>query len=165
GPLAAAGGAFFWEGLRPLWGLIGVAWVLLAPEALAAWGVLLAVLGYNLTHLHMRWYGLGAGWRDGEQAIREYLRHFRGRLGTVHRVGLLLLGGLMVYLPDALLTGGMRPSQPVAITLDYLGWLLGAWLLFGVFLYALRQQLGVTRILFICAAMAQLAAWGGALWR
>ncbi len=164
GPLAAAGGAWFWEGLRPLWGLIGICWVQLAPPALKWWGALLAVLGYNLSHLHIRRFGLLAGWHEGEAAIRTYLRGFRERLGTLRRVGLLLLGALLVYLPDALVTTTFAGQLPQFTESEFLHWVLGAWLLFAAYLFALVRRLGVTRILFITAAVSVMAGWGGALW-
>lgn len=164
GPLAAAGGSFFWEGLRPLWGLIGIAWVQLASAELRWWGPLLAVIGYNAAQLHMRWYGLRTGWRDGETAIREYLRGFRERVGMVHRVGLLLLGGLMVFLPDALLRAAAPQAGMLSSTVTQFAWGLGVWALVAVFLLALFKRLGVTRILFASAFVSLLVAWGGELW-
>jgi len=64
-PLAGLGDTFFWSGVRPLAGILGVGWAWLGPRPaiyLAPWLLLLA---YNPVALLFRVWGLRSGWREG----------------------------------------------------------------------------------------------------
>ncbi len=65
GPLAAVGDGFFWAGLRPFFGVLAA-----VGTMLAGWPALvLAVLGYNVLHLWLRWRFFRAGYRCGDEVV------------------------------------------------------------------------------------------------
>jgi mannose/fructose/N-acetylgalactosamine-specific phosphotransferase system component IID len=94
GPLAAAGDALFWAGLRPLGGLAGsiLAW------QCGALGPIVFVLLYNCVHLTVRLGGVFWGHARGER-IHELMRaRWVKLLRFVLRWGIPLLGLCLVAL-------------------------------------------------------------------
>lgn len=72
GSLGTLGDRLIWATWRPLCLLFALA---LAAAGAAWWGVVAAFLvAYNAGHLWLRWWGLGAGLRDGRK-VGERLRH------------------------------------------------------------------------------------------
>ncbi|UCF78620.1 MAG: PTS mannose/fructose/sorbose transporter family subunit IID [Candidatus Eiseniibacteriota bacterium] len=149
-PLAAVGDRFFWAGLRPLSGLLGI----LAAGWLGAGGALVLLAVYNVFHLYYRVKGVLRGYALGAGLVSEISRLRLPRL-TVHVgwIGAFALGVLMVtavhgwqaawkreavfVLPSVALAAGFLPQflrtrvTEVALALGALGLLLTAGGLLG----------------------------------
>lgn len=160
GPLAAVGGATYWEGVRPFLCLLGVSMTYLLPSPSRGYGVVLMLVVYNLIQGVVRWRGLVDGWREGEAAVRRLLQRFQANHADIRRAGLFLLGGLLAFLPEKMVLPHLEATG-LAATLP---WYAGCWLVFGVFLFALRHGFGVTRLIFLLTVFSLLGAlvggWG-----
>ncbi|MFH1006693.1 MAG: PTS system mannose/fructose/sorbose family transporter subunit IID [Candidatus Latescibacterota bacterium] len=70
GPLGSLGDRFFWQSLRPMAALLGVA----AAQLWGVWGIPVFLLAFNLPHLFFRLYGVTRGYRLGLQVAKEFSR-------------------------------------------------------------------------------------------
>jgi PTS system mannose-specific IID component len=64
--LGSVGDGFFWAALRPLAALLAVLPALYG----LLWAPLVLLIGYNVIHLSVRWWGIGAGLAYGCHVIR-----------------------------------------------------------------------------------------------
>jgi PTS system mannose-specific IID component len=92
-PLASVGDRFFWAGLRPFAGLLGV----LAAGIIGWWGALVLLLTYNAFHLCYRVRGVLRGYALGASVVSEISRLRVPRLSQhVGWIGAFALGMLLV---------------------------------------------------------------------
>jgi PTS system mannose-specific IID component len=98
-PLAAVGDALYWETLRPLFSLVAVSAILVAPGDVR-WGlagVAAFLAAFSVPALGTRWAGIGRGHRHGVEVVEVLKRlDLQGTIRLARRLGLFAVGALTV---------------------------------------------------------------------
>ncbi|MGC9325408.1 MAG: PTS system mannose/fructose/sorbose family transporter subunit IID [Desulfomonilia bacterium] len=101
GSLAAIGDTFFWGTLKPLVALLFLLFFLVDQ----AWGILLGLIGYNIAHLWVMWWGFTRGCAEGPQGAL--------RLGKLLSVDLSKRISLLIPLLAGIVLSGLAFSSEI----------------------------------------------------
>jgi len=99
GPLGALGDQIFWGTIKPATILLGICAVLFLNNiTFQISGIAIFVLIYNIPHIHVRWYGIRAGYREGFNIYKILnLSNFEFIYHVFLYMGALLLGFILSY--------------------------------------------------------------------
>ncbi len=112
GPLGAIGDKLFWENIKPAMMLTAVVGGLLQLDGYPGWIVMvLAFIGYNIPHLHIRWKGIKIGYNEG---VRIYNKLNFESFEKIYKLYMQI--GKVMWLIGLTLT--------VITGIKYLGWLV-----------------------------------------
>ncbi|UCE17985.1 MAG: PTS system mannose/fructose/sorbose family transporter subunit IID [Gemmatimonadota bacterium] len=89
GPLGSLGDQFFWNGLRPLAGIVGAVIALRG----SLWGPIVFLAVYNLPHLWVRYWGLRRGFELGPRVFSELVRPlYKKSIRSIRVLGAIAVG-------------------------------------------------------------------------
>ncbi|HDK36188.1 MAG TPA: hypothetical protein ENG82_04695, partial [Bacteroidetes bacterium] len=94
--LGALGDRLFWGMIKPIIGVLGVFLTLL----LGIVGPIFMIVGYNIPHIYLRYYGVMRGYKKGfdvisELSVRRYKKYF-DNLGKLSLFAVGILGGFLL---------------------------------------------------------------------
>jgi PTS system mannose-specific IID component len=156
GPLAALGDTLFWATLKPLLAMLGSVWILLAWAHESEWvwlGPVLFLGLFSVLHLTVRLGGLWLGYNRGLEIIQDLRRINPQRLAQQLGLFTLLAAGVAAavffHQPRAGAVGAGGGNLNTA--------LLAA--LTALVALALRRGVSVSRLVYLLAVVAVLAAY------